>query len=44
MLPAPEDGAELVIDLDLEKEVAPEPAVESVEGNGPGWLVESDES
>ena len=44
MLPAPEEGAELVIDLDPEEEVALEPMAESVEESGPGWLVESDES
>ena len=40
MLPAPEEDVE----LDPVEEVAPKPAVESVEESGLGWLVESDES
>ena len=44
MLPAPEEDTEPVIKLDPVEEAAPEPAVESVEESGAGWLVDSDES
>ena len=44
MLPMPEEDVEPVIELDPVEEVAPEPAAESVEESGLGWLIESDES
>ena len=44
MLPVPEVEAEPVIELNPVEKAAPEPAAESIEESGPGWLVKSDES
>ena len=43
MLSDPEEDDEPVVDLDPEEEAALEPAVESMDESGPGWLVESEE-
>ena len=43
MLPVPEAVEEPVVELDPVEEIAPEPVAESVDGSGPGWLVESDD-